>query len=153
MGFMLEWENTMREAKEAFNNKVFSVAIFLNKQALDLASERFDENVKIDAEKSVAAVMVSYFSLVDSYVEIRDFKQAYNIYQRSFDFLNILMSTTYKSSNLESAVSHAISHLKNEWGLFYKNHKDELKTMTTLLPNEFQSSLNTLMSSHSSVIH
>lgn len=150
---MLEWENTIREAKEAFNNKIFSVAIFLNKQALDLANERFDENVKVDAEKSVAAVMVSYFSLIDSYVEIRDFKQAYNIYQQSFNFLKIITSTLYKSPNFELAACHAVSHLKNEWSLFYKNHQDELKSIPSSCPNEFQSSLNTLMRSHSSVIH
>lgn len=149
---MKEWESTMKEAKEAFNDKFFSIAIFLNKQALDLANELFDESVKIDAEKSVAAVMVSYFSLVDSYVEIRDFKQAYNIYQQSFSFLQST-STAYKSPNLESAACHAVSHLKNEWGLFYKNYKDELKTITSSYPNEFQSNLNTLMSSHSSVVH
>lgn len=97
--------------------------------------------------------MVSYFSLVDSYVEIRDFKQAYSIYQQSFSFLQSITSTAYKSSNLELAACHAVSHLKNEWSLFYKNYKDELKTITSSYPNEFQSNLNTLMSSHSPVVH
>ncbi|XPF93980.1 hypothetical protein ACM9HF_18505 [Colwellia sp. RE-S-Sl-9] len=143
---MKEWESIMREAKQAFNDKVFSVAIFLNKQALDVANDRFNEYVNEDAEKSVAAVMVSYFSLADSYIQIRDFQQAYSIYQQSFSFLQVITSDLYKNRELEVAASHGMSHLKNEWYLFIKHHENKLQTLTPSLIHQFQKNLNQLMS-------
>jgi hypothetical protein len=149
---MKKWESTMREAKQAFNDNLFSIAIFLNKQALDLAHENFGEYVHEDAEKSVAAVMVSYFSLADSYIQIRDFQQVYKMYQSSFNFLQVLMSDTYKKTAVEAAAFHGMSHWRNEWSLFIKSHKDKLDMPSLYLKNVFQKNLH-LSPTVGSVVH
>ncbi|WP_426358173.1 hypothetical protein ACPUVO_17295 [Pseudocolwellia sp. HL-MZ19] len=149
---MKEWESTMIEAKQAFNDKVFSAAIFLNKHAVDIAISGFNENVVSDAEKAVASVMVSYFSLADSYIAIRDFKQAYNMYQLSFSFLQTLNQEHSEELVISRAVSHGISHLKIEWSLFVKDHQDKITELNPILGNAFQTNLHTL-TSPSAVVH
>lgn len=141
---MKEWERVMREAKQAFNDKVFSAALFLNKQALDLAKECFNEHVSEDPEGAVAAVMVSHFSLADSYIQIRDFQQAFDTYQLCFDFVQVISDTPEQSKGMEVAISHAVSHLQKEWYLFIKHHKDKLELMESSLTNDFQHHLHTL---------
>lgn len=141
---MEKWQRVMREAKQAFDDKVFSVAIFLNKQALDLAKECFNEYVEEDPETSVAAVMVSHFSLADSYIQIRDFHQAFETYQLCFNFLQVISVESYKSTGMEMAISHGVSHLQKEWYLFIKHHEDKLESIEPALTNNFQHHLHTL---------
>jgi len=144
---MKEWEKTMLEAKQAFNNKIFSAAIFLNKHALDIATTLFNDNLHYDPEKAVASVMVSYFSLADSYIAIRDFKQAYDMYQLSFNFLQYVNQEQDKSLEISLAVSHGISHLQKEWILFIKHHHDKVTEASPILETEFGKKLHSITSS------
>jgi len=141
---MLKWENVMRQAKQAFDDKVFSVAIYLNKEALDVARDGFNEQVGVDPEKAVASVMVSCFSLADSYIQIRDFEKAYQAYQRSFAFLKMIIHSPNQTPALEAAVYHAVSHLKHEWYLFNDTHAEELEQLKSLDVGEFHSGLSNI---------
>lgn len=145
---MRKWENTMREAKVAFNDKVFSTAISLNKEALKLANKTFDENVMQDAHKAVASVMVSYFSLADSYIEIGSFDQAYKMYQKSFVFIQKLSNRSHKNTELEMAIYKAISQLNNEWYSFKQRYEDNLLSTHRISPSDFKLNLGRLLKTH-----
>ncbi|GHB68367.1 hypothetical protein GCM10008107_17300 [Psychrosphaera saromensis] len=145
---MREWENTMRQVKTAFNDKVFSTAISLNKKALSLANKAFDKNVSQDAHKAVASVMVSYFSLADSYIEIGSFDQAYKMYQKSFMFIQKLSNELHKNTELKIAIYKAISQLNNEWYSFKQRHEGNLLSTHRISPRDFKLNLGQLLKTH-----
>ena len=124
---MSEWENKMTQVRKAFDLKVFHLAISENYQALALAKRDYADNLdeNNDSEKSVASVMVSYFSLADSYIEIKDFDSACWMYQQSLNFIRELYKDSLQKSGLETVIHHAANKLKLEWNQFQRNHQDE----------------------------
>lgn len=146
---MHEWEKLMREAKKAFDDKSFKVAIELNHQALEIAQLHFVANLKKDTEKAVAAVMVSYFSLADVYIEIRDFDSAYHMYQKSLNFIQLINKDAQKTNTLEAAIYHATTKLNVEWCLFTKHHLPDANRINNVLSSDFQLSLTSLITSNS----
>ena len=146
---MHEWEKTMREARKAFDGKAYKIAIKLNHQALEIAQLHFVANLKKDTEKAVTAVMVSYFSLADAYLEIRDYDSASQMYQKSLNFIQLINQDAQKTNALEAAIYHATTKLNVEWCLFTKHHLPEANRVNNVLSSDFQLSLTTLITSNS----
>ena len=149
---MKHWENTIRQAQLAFQAKVYSAAIVLNKEALDIASNTFEENVKHDVYKAVASVMVSHFSLADSYIAIKAYDQAHDVYQECSYFIRTInVSSLHKNIDFKAAVHHAMNKLKHEWSIFKKYHGHDVPESQLIAPHEFQQNLSYLLKPNLSV--
>jgi hypothetical protein len=148
---MQQWENTMRSAQKAFDSRSYHQAISLNQQALDIAMAQFQKNCIKDVDRAVAAVMVSYFSLVDAYVELADFNQAYAQFQHCFKFITFINKASDKTPELDRAISLAANKLKMEWFRFHKYHSDDISQHQSLLPDEFQKNMNSFLTVNQTV--
>ncbi len=142
---MQQWESTMRSAQKAFDNRSYHQAISLNKHALDLAIAQFQKNSVKNVDRAVAAVMVTHFSLVDAYIELADFNQAYAQFQHCFKFITFINKASDKTPELDRAISLAANKLKMEWLQFHKYHDDDLSQQQRLLPDEFQKNMNSFL--------
>jgi tetratricopeptide (TPR) repeat protein len=114
------WENRMLRAKKAFAKKDYRISLALNYQALELAKTPFTDQNYSDVEHKLASVMVTYFSLADCYIGLRDFDNADRMFQQNLAFLNELSQLREHIPNLESAIFHAANKLKVEFYSFKK---------------------------------
>jgi tetratricopeptide (TPR) repeat protein len=151
--FEMKWEITIRKAQLAFQNKVYSSAIALNKEALAMACDTYEENLKGNTHKAIASVMVSHFSLADAYIATQSYDQAYLLYQKALYFIQMThKNTLHQSVDFKASVYHAISKLKYEWCTFNKLHNMKLVEQHFISPNEFHNNLNQILK-HNQTIH
>ncbi len=123
---MKAWENRMLRAKKAFAKKDYRISLALNYQALELAKTPFAEHNYSDVEHNLASVMVTYFSLADCYIGLRDFDNADRMFQQNLAFLNDLSQLRDHVPNLETAIFHAANKLKVEFYSFKKIYLNDI---------------------------
>ena len=148
---MDQWETITLEAKVAFKKKCYLQAVTLNKQALSISKNNFDEDFEVDPEKAIAKITVSHYNLADSYTELHDLTEAYSHLENVLEMLKYLIHQTHFSSVQSDAIVKSVSVFYREWnGLLKRFTNDECANNTKhiLINNDLEQLLN-----HSSYSH
>jgi len=149
---MKEWETAISLAQSAFQHKKYNTAIMLNKKALEIANNNFEDNIHCNTHKAVASIMISHFSLADTYIAIKSYDQAYLLYQQCFDFIQITNTNlSNRTIDFGTAICCAIKKLKHEWSAFEKEYSEELQEKHLIAPYEFKNSLSCLLEPNASI--
>jgi tetratricopeptide (TPR) repeat protein len=146
---MSGWINRILRAKKAFDKQDYRIALALNYQALELAKEPFEKHDYINVEQRLSSVMVSYFSLADCYIGLRDYDNADRMFQQNLGFLKQLSQLRDHLPGLESAIFMAANKLKVEFYSFKKCYLDDMGIPS--IENEFMKSTKNYFSSKASV--
>lgn len=130
---MQYWEQLTRLANKAHSNHAFSDSVELNRQALAFATEHFDEDFRQDAESAVAASIVSYLNMAESYTSLGDYLSANTQYERAVHFLQTALSRVDVSAEQRDLLSRTATHVRFEWELFSQSHGTALSIQSKSL--------------------
>lgn len=139
------WEELMRHARRAYQENAYQDALELNNSALLFSKRHFNQLFDHDADKAIAAVLVSYFNAIDNHLALYDFIKARACFDNALSFLISAKSRPLISEYQADAILHGVSHLHNEWCRFLTANQNEVSDFKIPV---FQASLEAL-SSHS----
>lgn len=146
------WEELMRHARRAYQENAYQDALELNNSALLFSKRHFNQLFQQDADRAIAAVLVSYFNAIDNHLALYDFIKARECFDNALSFLISVNSRSHMSEHQAEAVLHGASHLHNEWCRFLNVNKND---SSDLKLSAFQASLAALYSQrhHSVALH
>nr|WP_086937361.1 hypothetical protein [Thaumasiovibrio occultus] len=84
---MDEWKQLTLEAKRCYQAKTYADAIALHHQAMGHVFAEFDELFQQSPQDFVAAIMVSYFNLIDNHEALNDHVSCERLFEKSLHFL------------------------------------------------------------------
>jgi len=89
--------------------------------------------------------MVSYFCLVDSYIQLADFNKAYEQFLHCFDFIAQTNKPSNKTPAFDRSIMLAANKLRVEWLQFQKYHHEEFSQQNSLSIDEFQTTITSFL--------
>lgn len=140
---IFHWEELMRHAKKAFQENAYQDALDLNTSALLFSKRHFEHLFDQDADRAIAAVLVSYFNAIDNHIALYNFIKARACFDNALSFLIAARSKKSLTDTQAEAILHGISHLHNEWCRFLQANQHEISDLKL---STFQVSLETLSS-------
>lgn len=154
---MFLWQELMREGKNAFHKSAYALAIDCNLKARSLAETIFTKNFADDPERALAMVLVSSFSLMDSYEAMGDFQESKSQLDNAVDFLLRVHNQTQSNNNpineaQQLALIQAAHKLKQEWGRFIQHWQHEYPRLNTETFNLPPAKLSKLLN-HNNAFH
>ncbi|TDO98669.1 tetratricopeptide repeat protein [Marinomonas balearica] len=123
---MQHWEKLTRKANIAFSNQAYLESVDLNLSALLTAQQEFDQRFDVDAESAVAANIVSYLNLAESYAAMGDLLTANGHYESALNFLNTIVIRPSINREQTDLIHRTLNHVRFEWDLFSQSHRNEL---------------------------
>ena len=123
---MEQWKILMRATIDAFQSAHYYTALELAEKALNIATLDLNRPCNCDADKKVAAVMVSHFNLADTYVALQQFEEAAHIFEDAREYLTEVISKDQFHDIKKVAALKAGGYLQQEWLLFQKKHQTQL---------------------------
>ena len=123
---MQQWEELMKATNEAYQKRCYYTALELCQRALHLAVNRFEKRHSDDHDRMLAAIMVSHFNLVDTYIALDQVDRAVDVFEDASIYLKELLCSEGHSDLLKAAAMRAGSSLHIEWQRFCQNNKSEL---------------------------
>lgn len=143
------WEALMRHARQAYQENAYQEALDLNNSALLFSKRHFNQLFEQDADRAIAAVLVSYFNAIDNHLALYDFIKARVCFDNALSFLVAVKSRVQLSELQAEAILHGVSHLQNEWCRFLQVNQNEISDLKLSV---FQASLEALASNKQSSI-
>ena len=141
---MKHWEQLTRDARRAFQNHSYLHALELNHSALLFSKRHFNGLFEKDADRAIAAVLVSYFNAIDNHLALYDFNKARSVFDNALRFLIVVHSKPQLSEQQFTAILHGASHLHSEWCRFLQTNEDEISELNI---TGFQASIDALSDS------
>lgn len=146
------WEELMRHARRAFQECAYREALELNTSALLFSKRHFNQLFELDADRAIAAVLVSYFNAIDNHLALYDFIKARECFDNALSFLIAVNAKPQLSEKQKHAILHGASHLHNEWCRFLKANQNDVSDLKL---SAFQASLAALSAQnhHAVILH
>lgn len=146
------WEELMRHARRAYQENAYQDALDLNNSALLFSKRHFNQLFDQDADRAIAAVLVSYFNAIDNHLALYDFIKARECFDNALSFLIAVNAKPQMTESQTDAMLHGASHLHNEWCRFLKANQNGVSDLKL---SAFQASLSALSSQghHSVSLH
>ncbi|ADZ92375.1 hypothetical protein [Marinomonas mediterranea] len=123
---MQHWERLTRKANIAFTNQAYLESVDLNLSALATAQKEFDLQFGVDAESAVAANIVSYLNLAESYAAMGDLLTANSHYESAINFLSSIVIRPSINQEQTDLIHRTVNHVRFEWDLFSQSNRSEL---------------------------
>lgn len=130
---MLYWEKLTRQANQAYSNQAFLEAVDFNQQALGQVQKSFDDDFRQDPESAVAAAVVSYLNIAESYTGLGNFIAANEQYENAINFLQAAIVRPDLAADQRDLIMQTANHVRFEWELFVQSHGQDMKTHNKIL--------------------
>ena len=117
-----QWKQLMTDANQEFSARTYATALVLYQQALEQLLKTFSEQVEQDARGAVAAVMVNYFNLADTFLAVKQPDQSCEQFEQAFLFLQALINSGSTTDELKDIALHACGRLEMEWACCIQQH-------------------------------
>ncbi|MGB2222025.1 hypothetical protein [Neptunomonas sp.] len=112
---MKNWELLINQGRDAYSEERFNQALSINQNAIEIALNLFDNVFELEPERAVAAVVISYFNIADTYIALNSWSSAQQALEQASLFLQKQFSCLFLSEPQQVALLHAASHLRIEW--------------------------------------
>ncbi|WP_425642917.1 tetratricopeptide repeat protein [Marinomonas gallaica] len=123
---MVYWQHLTRQANEAHTRADYVDAQELSKKALACAEATFEDDFQLDAESAVSAVVVSYMSLAEVSISMKEWLQANDYFERGVHFLQSVIVAPNILPEHRQLIDHVANHIRFEWGLFQQTYGNKL---------------------------
>lgn len=126
---MDKWQQLIRSAKQANHHQAYQRASGMAQRALDMAKQQFPRDFKNHPDQAAAAVLVSYFTLNESYLGNADYLAAERNFKQAVDFLTKAQQIFAKSEAQQATVIRGAQQIQFEWGNFTREYADKFSEL------------------------
>ena len=139
---MQHWERLTRQANRAYSNHAYLEAVDLNRQALSQVEHSFNEDFYQDAESVVAASVVSFLNIAESYTALGDFISANSQYEQAVNFLQSIIGRNDVTEEQRDLITRTATHIRFEWELFTQSHGKAFSAQSKALLQALSQAVN-----------
>lgn len=123
------WKTLINEGNVEFSLQHYPRALESYQQALKHSHAVFVNHINRDSDQAIAIIIISYFNIADTQLELNDPKSAYSQYEKAFQFISTLQKFTDDERILESTFN-ASNQLHKQWLDCLQRYDDQLQTVS-----------------------
>lgn len=126
---MEDWKKLITAGNCHFTAENYVNALTKYHESLQCILKGFSMQLTSDPQGAIAAVLVSYFNLADTFVEQGNLDDASLQFESAYCFINRLSHGVYLDEEYASAMCRGFSQLQLEWSLYIQGHAKKLSAL------------------------
>lgn len=123
---MDEWKQLIAAGNYQYSAENYQSALAMYDKSLSCILSDFNKQLDLDPKVAIAAVLISYFNLADTYADQCDFRQAAEQFEQAYHFVLGLVANSFVTEEMSHALVKSVSRLDLEWTDFIKRAAKQL---------------------------
>lgn len=123
---MDEWKQLIAAGNYQYSAENYQSALAMYDKSLNCILKDFSQQLELDPHGAIAAVLISYFNLADTYADQSKFEQAAEQFEQAYRFVLGLVASTFVTEEISLALVKSVSRLDLEWTDFIKRAAKQL---------------------------